>query len=91
VRKRFKISTSWFPALFVTFSQGKILDKTWEEIGNRCSNAALHLCLPGLHCFTVSDRRRARMKSRRVRIWDSCALGASRAMAGGHNRAKASA
>ena len=55
VRKRFKITTSWFPATVRYVSQGKILDKTWEEIGNRCleCGGCTYVC-PACTCFTAT-------------------------------------
>lgn len=90
VRKRFKNTTSWFPATVRYVSQGKILDKTWEEIGNRCleCGGCTYVC-PACTCFTVSDRQVAPNEIERVRIWDSCALGGFTRMAGGHNPRKA--
>lgn len=90
VRKRFKITTSWFPATVRYVSQGKILDKTWEEIGNRCleCGGCTYVC-PACTCFTVSDRQTGPDEVERVRIWDSCALGGFTRMAGGHNPRRA--
>jgi hypothetical protein len=58
VRKHFKTTTSWFPATVRYVSQGEILDKTWEEIGNRCleCGGCTYVC-PACTCFTVTDRR----------------------------------
>ena len=90
VRKRFKTTTSWFPATVRYVSQGKILDKTWEEIGNRCleCGGCTYVC-PACTCFTVTDRRVGPDEIERVRIWDSCALGGFTRMAGGHNPRRA--
>ena len=57
VRKRFKTSTSWFSATVRYVSQGEVLEKTWEEIGNRCMECGgcTYVC-PACTCFTVSDR-----------------------------------
>jgi ferredoxin len=90
VRKRFKTTTSWFPAAVRYVSQGKILDKTWEEIGNRCleCGGCTYVC-PACTCFTVSDRQVGPNEIERVRMWDACALGGFTRMAGGHNPRKA--
>ena len=90
VRKRFKNTTSWFPATVRYVSQGSILDKTWEEIGNRCleCGGCTYVC-PAFTCFTVSDRKVGPDEIERVRLWDACALGGFTRMAGGHNPRKA--
>lgn len=90
VRKRFKTTTSWFPATVRYVSQGKILDKTWEEIGNRCleCGGCTYVC-PACTCFTVTDRKVGPNEIERVRIWDACALGGFTRMAGGHNPRRA--
>ena len=90
VRKRFKTMTSWFAATVRYVSQGIILDKTWEEIGNRCleCGGCTYVC-PACTCFTVTDRRVGPHEIERVRIWDACALGGFTRMAGGHNPRKA--
>ena len=90
VRKRFKTNPSWFSATVRYVSQGKILEKTWEEIGNRCleCGGCTYVC-PACTCFTVSDRQAGPDEIERVRIWDSCALGGFTRMAGGHNPRKA--
>ncbi len=90
VRKRFKNSTSWFSAAVRYVSQEKVLDKTWEEIGNRCveCGGCTYVC-PACTCFTVSDRRAGPDDIERVRIWDSCALGGFTRMAGGFNPRRA--
>lgn len=89
-RKRFKKTTSWFPATVRYVSEGKILDKTWEEIGNRCieCGGCTYVC-PACTCFTVSDRQTAAGETERVRIWDSCALAGFTRMAGGFNPRRA--
>jgi sulfhydrogenase subunit beta (sulfur reductase) len=90
VRKRFKTTTSWFPATVRYVSQGKVLDKTWEEIGNRCleCGGCTYVC-PACTCFTVTDRKVGPDEIERVRIWDACALGGFTRMAGGHNPRRA--
>jgi ferredoxin len=90
VRRRFKTTTSWFPATVRYVSQGTILEKTWEEIGKRCleCGGCTYVC-PACTCFTVSDRRVGPDEVERVRIWDACALGGFTRMAGGHNPRKA--
>jgi len=90
VRRRFKTMTSWFAATVRYVSQGRILDKTWEEIGNRCleCGGCTYVC-PACTCFTVTDRQVGPNDIERVRIWDSCALGGFTRMAGGHNPRRA--
>jgi ferredoxin len=90
VRKQFRTSTSWFSATVRYVSQGGILDKTWEEIGNRCleCGGCTYVC-PACTCFTVSDREVGPEEVERVRMWDSCALGGFTRMAGGHNPRRA--
>ena len=90
-RKRFhKQTTSWFPATVRYVTQGNILDKTWEEIGNRCMECGgcTNVC-PACTCFTVSDRQTGPDEFERVRIWDSCALAGFTRMAGGFNPRRA--
>ncbi len=86
VRKCFKSTTSWFSATVRYISHGDILEKTWEEIGNRCMECGgcTYVC-PACTCFTVSDRQSGPDEIERVRIWDSCALGGFTRMAGGFN------
>ena len=90
VRTRFKTTTSWFPATVRYVSQGNILEKTWEEIGNRCleCGGCTYVC-PACTCFTVSDRQVGPNEIERVRIWDSCALSGFTRMAGGFNPRRA--
>jgi len=91
VRKSFKPSTtSWFSAAIRHVSAGRIQEKTWEEIGNRCleCGGCTYVC-PACTCFTVSDRQIGPDEVERVRIWDACALGGFTRMAGGHNPRKA--
>jgi sulfhydrogenase subunit beta (sulfur reductase) len=90
VRKQFRTTTSWFSATVRYVSQGEILDKTWEEIGNRCleCGGCTYVC-PACTCFTVSDRQVGPNEIERVRIWDSCALGGFTRMAGGFNPRRA--
>jgi ferredoxin len=89
-RKRFRTATSWFPATVRYVSQGAILDKTWEEIGNRCleCGGCTYVC-PACTCFTVSDRQVGPDEIERVRMWDSCALSGFTRMAGGFNPRRA--
>jgi len=86
VRKHFKTTTSWFSAAVRYISQGKVLDKTWEEVGNRCleCGGCSNVC-PACTCFTVSDRQVGSDEIERVRMWDACALAGFTRMAGGHN------
>lgn len=90
VRKRFKVTTSWFSATVRYISRGDILEKTWEEIGNRCleCGGCTYVC-PACTCFTVSDRRTGPNEVERVRMWDACALSGFTRMAGGFNPRKA--
>jgi sulfhydrogenase subunit beta (sulfur reductase) len=90
VRRHFKTTTSWFSATVRYVSQGGILDKTWEEIGNRCleCGGCTYVC-PACTCFTVSDRQTGPDEIERVRIWDACALAGFTRMAGGHNPRRA--
>jgi ferredoxin len=90
VRRQFKTTTSWFPATVRYISQGTVLEKTWEEIGNRCMECGgcTYVC-PACTCFTVSDRPVGPGETERVRIWDSCALAGFTRMAGGHNPRRA--
>ena len=90
VRKRFKTTTSWFPATVRYVSQGNILEKTWEDIGNRCleCGGCTYVC-PACTCFTVSDRQVGPDEIERVRIWDACALSGFTRMAGGFNPRRA--
>lgn len=86
VRKHFKNTTSWFSATVRYISQGSVLDKTWEEVGNRCleCGGCTYVC-PACTCFTVSDRQAGPNEIERIRIWDACALAGFTRMAGGHN------
>ncbi|HXR07705.1 MAG TPA: 4Fe-4S dicluster domain-containing protein [Candidatus Acidoferrum sp.] len=90
VRKRFRTTTSWFPATVRYVSQDAILEKTWEEIGRRCleCGGCTYVC-PACTCFTVSDRQVGPDEIERVRMWDSCALGGFTRMAGGFNPRRA--
>lgn len=90
VRRSFKQTTSWFSATVRYISQGKVLDKAWEEIGNRCleCGACTYVC-PACTCFTVSDRQVSAHEIERVRTWDSCALAGFTRMAGGFNPRRA--
>jgi ferredoxin len=90
VRTHFKDTTSWFSATVRYVSQGAVLEKTWEEIGNRCMECGgcTYVC-PACTCFTVSDRHLGPNAVERVRIWDSCGLDGFTRMAGGFNPRKA--
>ncbi|MEI7729879.1 MAG: 4Fe-4S dicluster domain-containing protein [Verrucomicrobiota bacterium] len=91
VRKRFKVTTGWFSATVRYISQGKILEKTWGEIGNRCleCGGCTYVC-PACTCFTVSDRKVGNSgEVERMRLWDACALGGFTRMAGGFNPRRA--
>ena len=82
--------TSWFSAAVRYVSQGKVSDKTWEEIGQRCleCGGCTYVC-PACTCFTVTDRQVGAGQMERVRMWDSCALGGFTRMAGGFNPRRA--
>jgi ferredoxin len=90
VRGRFKTTTSWFSATVRYVSQDAVLEKTWEEIGNRCleCGGCTYVC-PACTCFTVTDRPAGPDEIERVRIWDSCALRGFTRMAGGFNPRRA--
>jgi len=90
IRASFKVTTSWFSAAVRLVSQGRVPEKTWEEIGNRCleCGGCTYVC-PACTCFTVSDRPVGVDEFERVRIWDACALSGFTRMAGGHNPRKA--
>jgi sulfhydrogenase subunit beta (sulfur reductase) len=90
VRHQFKTTTSWFSAAVRYVSQGKVSEKTWEEIGLRCfeCGGCSYVC-PACTCFTISDRKVAPNQVDRVRIWDSCGLGGFTRMAGGFNPRRA--
>ncbi|HEV2118051.1 MAG TPA: 4Fe-4S dicluster domain-containing protein [Terriglobales bacterium] len=83
-------NTSWFSAAVRYVSQGKVSDKTWEEIGQRCleCGGCTYVC-PACTCFTVADRQVGPNEVERVRVWDSCALGGFTRMAGGFNPRRA--
>ena len=89
-RRRFKTMTSWFSATVRYVSQGEILEKTWEEIGNRCleCGGCTYVC-PACTCFTVTDRQVGPNEFERVRVWDACALSGFTRMAGGFNPRRA--
>jgi len=90
MRARFKTATSWFSATVHSVSHGHVLEKTWEEIGNRCMECGgcTYVC-PACTCFTVFDRCIGPGATERARTWDSCALAGFTRMAGGHNPRKA--
>jgi ferredoxin len=90
VRTHFKNTTSWFSAVVRYVSQGSILEKTWETIGDRCleCGGCTYVC-PACTCFTVSDRQVGPGEIERVRVWDACALAGFTRMAGGHNPRRA--
>ena len=91
LRTHFESSnTSWFSAAVRYVSQGKVTEKTWEELGQRCleCGGCTYVC-PACTCFTVSDRQISPSEVERVRTWDSCALGGFTRMAGGFNPRRA--
>lgn len=85
-----KDTTSWFSATVRYVTRGEILERTWEEIGNRCleCGGCTYVC-PACTCFTVSDRPISPNEVERVRSWDACALGGFTRMAGGFNPRRA--
>ncbi len=89
VRKRFRLATSWYAGTVRYLTSGKVSEKTWELIGNRCleCGGCSYMC-PTCTCFTVSERRTGSEDLARVRMWDSCALGGFTRMAGGFNPRK---
>ena len=89
-RKKLKDATTWFSNAVRQVSTGKVSDKTWQEIGNRCMECGgcTFVC-PVCTCFTVTDREVAPNEIERLRVWDSCALSGFTRMAGGHNPRKA--
>jgi sulfhydrogenase subunit beta (sulfur reductase) len=91
LRKHFEsTNTSWFSAAIRYVSQGKVTEKTWEEIGQRCleCGGCTYVC-PACTCFTVTDRQIGPEVVERMRVWDSCALGGFTRMAGGFNPRRA--
>ncbi|HOW65663.1 MAG TPA: 4Fe-4S dicluster domain-containing protein [Candidatus Paceibacterota bacterium] len=90
VRQSFKTTTSWFSAAINLVSQGRVTEKTWEDIGNRCleCGGCTYVC-PACTCFTVTDRQIGPQEIERVRLWDACALNGFTRMAGGFNPRKA--
>jgi ferredoxin len=90
IRKRFKVSISWYWSTVRAITLGEVAEATWERIGNRCleCGGCSYMC-PTCTCFTVTERRLGPEDFDRVRIWDSCALGGFTRMAGGFNPRKA--
>ncbi|MFA5073318.1 MAG: 4Fe-4S dicluster domain-containing protein [Nitrospirota bacterium] len=90
IRRHFKNTNSWFSATVKYISQGAVLEKTWEQIGNRCleCGGCTYVC-PACTCFTVTDREIGPNEIERVRLWDACALAGFTRMAGGHNPRRA--
>lgn len=89
-RKKLKDATTWFSGAVRYVSTGKVSEKTWQEIGNRCleCGGCTFVC-PACTCFTVTDREVAPNEIERLRVWDSCAFSGFTRMAGGHNPRKA--
>ncbi len=85
-----KQTTSWFSTTVRYISHSESLEKTWEEIGNRCfeCGGCTYVC-PACTCFTVSDRQIGPNEFERVRTWDACALSGFTRMAGGFNPRRA--
>jgi ferredoxin len=90
LRQNFRTTTGWFSAAVRYVSEGRVPEKTWEEIGERCMECGgcSYVC-PACTCFTVSDRKLSSTEFERVRMWDSCGLGGFTRMAGGFNPRKA--
>jgi ferredoxin len=86
VRKRFKLATSWYSAATRFITRGEITEETWKKVGDRCleCGGCSYVC-PTCTCFTVTDRTTGPNETKRVRIWDACALSGFTRMAGGHN------
>ena len=89
-RKELKDATTWFSGAVRYVSAGKVKEKTWQEIGNRCveCGGCTFVC-PACTCFTVTDRQLSPNEYERLRLWDACALSGFTRMAGGHNPRKA--
>ena len=90
VRKRFKVTTSWYSAAIRYITRGGIQDETWKLVGDRCleCGGCSYVC-PACTCFTVSEKKTGANEVERVRIWDACALSGFTRMAGGHNPRRA--
>jgi ferredoxin len=89
-RKGLKDATTWFSGAVRYVSAGKVSEKTWQEIGNRCMECGgcTFVC-PACTCFTVTDRKTGPNEVERLRVWDACAFSGFTRMAGGHNPRKA--
>ncbi|HTP29713.1 MAG TPA: 4Fe-4S dicluster domain-containing protein [Anaeromyxobacteraceae bacterium] len=89
-RKQLKDATTWFSGAVRYVSSGRVAEKTWQDVGNRCveCGGCTFVC-PACTCFTVTDREVAPGEIERMRVWDSCALSGFTRMAGGHNPRKA--
>jgi ferredoxin len=85
-RKQLKDATTWFSGAVRYISAGRVSDKTWAEIGNRCveCGGCTFVC-PACTCFTVTDRQTGPNEIERLRVWDACAFSGFTRMAGGHN------
>ncbi len=85
-RKQLKDATTWFSGAVRYVSAGRVSDKTWAEIGNRCveCGGCTFVC-PACTCFTVTDRQVGPNEFERLRVWDACAFSGFTRMAGGHN------
>ena len=85
-RKQLKDATTWFSGAVRYVSAGRVSDKTWAEIGNRCveCGGCTFVC-PACTCFTVTDRQVGPNEFERLRVWDACASSGFTRMAGGHN------
>lgn len=85
-RKQLKDATTWFSGAVRYVTTGRVANKTWEEIGNRCveCGGCTFVC-PACTCFTVSDRQTAPGEFERIKAWDACAFSGFTRMAGGHN------
>lgn len=88
-RTKLKEATTWFSGAVRYVSTGKVSEKTWQTIGNRCveCGGCTFVC-PACTCFTVTDRTVSPNEVERLKVWDACALAGFTRMAGGHNPRK---
>jgi len=85
-RTALKDATTWFSGAVRYITAGRVSDKTWQEIGNRCveCGGCTFVC-PACTCFTVTDRKIGPTEIERLKVWDACAFSGFTRMAGGHN------
>lgn len=85
-RKELKDATTWFSGAVRYVTTGRVSNKTWNEIGNRCveCGGCTFVC-PACTCFTVGDRQTGPTEIERLKVWDSCTFSGFTRMAGGHN------